>query len=272
MSATHPHYLDSASHWFGRRFADLDHSTRRALSHAAERRAIATAPATQQDVASFGERMADRVARFGGSWAFIGLFALFQPQSTVWVLIMAFGLLALADGVVSLLSVFRKDVALPNWLLLLYAAASIGFGLLAIFQAQMVATVLVWLLAIWLVVAGIARIVFAVQMRRLVEGNWLLALSGILALLLGLLFIARPNAPTKPDADHSAPSTPATSAMPADGELTRFSIGSRNTSTAAPGLTSSMICKIESAVRSPCPSTPSSDITTTSAGNSDNTA
>ena len=57
----------------------------------------------------------------------------------------------------------------------------------------MVATVLVWLLAIWLVVAGIARIVFAVQMRRLVEGNWLLALSGILALLLGLLFIARPN-------------------------------------------------------------------------------
>ena len=76
-----------------------------------------------------------------------GLFALFQPQSTVWVLIMAFGLLALADGVVSLLSVFRKDVALPNWLLLLYAAASIGFGLLAIFQAQMVAPVLVWMLA-----------------------------------------------------------------------------------------------------------------------------
>jgi len=122
-----------------------------------------------------------------------GLFALFQPQSTVWVMIMAFGLLALGDGVVSLLSVFRKDVPLPNWLLLLYAAASIGFGLLALFQAQMVATVLVWLLAIWLIIAGIARIVFSVQMRRLVEGNWLLALSGVLALLLGLLFVARPN-------------------------------------------------------------------------------
>ena len=77
MSPTHPHYLDSATRWFGRRFADLDHSTRRALSHAADRRAIATAPATQQEAISFGERMADRVARFGGSWAFIGLFALF---------------------------------------------------------------------------------------------------------------------------------------------------------------------------------------------------
>ena len=69
-----------------------------------------------------------------------------------------------------------------------------GRGLVAgLVKFVWVATVLVWLLAIWLVVAGIARIVFAVQMRRLVEGNWLLALSGILALLLGLLFIARPN-------------------------------------------------------------------------------
>ncbi|WP_372017026.1 HdeD family acid-resistance protein [Pseudoxanthomonas sp. 10H] len=122
-----------------------------------------------------------------------GLFALFRPHSTVWMMVMAFGVLALADGVVSLLSVFRKDVALPNWLLVVYAAASIGFGLLALLQTQMVATALVWLLAIWLVVAGIARIVFAVQLRQLVRGNWLLALSGVLALLLGLLFIARPN-------------------------------------------------------------------------------
>lgn len=122
-----------------------------------------------------------------------GLFALFRPQSTVWVMLMAFGLLALGDGVVSLLSVFRKDVALPNGLLLLYAVVSIGFGLLALFNPQMVATVLVWLLALWLIFAGIARIVFAVQMRRLVEGNWLLALSGVLAVLLGILFLARPN-------------------------------------------------------------------------------
>ncbi len=122
-----------------------------------------------------------------------GLFALLRPQSTVWVIIMAFGLLALGDGVVSILSVLRKEVALPNWLLILYGLVSIGFGILALFQAQMVATVLVWLLAIWLTVAGIARIVFAVQMRRLVEGNWLLALSGLLALVLGLLFLVRPN-------------------------------------------------------------------------------
>ena len=122
-----------------------------------------------------------------------GLFALFQPQATMRMVMLAVGLLALGDGLVSLLTVFRKGTALPAWLLLVYAAISIGFGLLLLFQTQAVATFVIWLLAAWLIVAGLARIVFAVQMRRVVEGNWLLALSGILALLLGLLFIARPN-------------------------------------------------------------------------------
>ena len=132
-------------------------------------------------------------ALFGVLAIGFGLFALARPQSTVWVLLMAFGVLALGDGLASLLSVFRKEVMLPNWLLLLYAAASIGFGLLTLLNREMVANVLVWLLALWLVFAGIARIVFAVQLRKLIHGHWLLLLSGVLAVLLGVLFLARPD-------------------------------------------------------------------------------
>ena len=45
----------------------------------------------------------------------------------------------------------------------------------------------------WLLVAGIARIVFAIEVRKLVRGEWLLALSGVLAIALGVLFFARPD-------------------------------------------------------------------------------
>ena len=45
-----------------------------------------------------------------------GLFALFQPQATMRVVMLAVGLLALGDGLVSLLTVFRKGTALPAWL------------------------------------------------------------------------------------------------------------------------------------------------------------
>ena len=44
--------------------------------HIAERKAISLTHAQVADSSTFGQRAADAVARFGGSWAFIGLFAL----------------------------------------------------------------------------------------------------------------------------------------------------------------------------------------------------
>jgi uncharacterized membrane protein len=44
--------------------------------HMAERRAITRTTLDEPDDATFGERAADAVARFGGSWTFIMLFAL----------------------------------------------------------------------------------------------------------------------------------------------------------------------------------------------------
>ncbi|TDR35824.1 putative membrane protein [Tahibacter aquaticus] len=70
-------YIEAAARWFGHRFEDLDHSVRRALALASDGRSIVADPNLRLDAqATFGERMADRVARFGGSWTFIGLFAL----------------------------------------------------------------------------------------------------------------------------------------------------------------------------------------------------
>ena len=56
------------------------------------------------------------------------------------------------------------------------------------------ASVLVLFLAAWLLVAGIYRIVFAIRVRRQIQGEWLLILSGLLAVVLGLLFVANPYA------------------------------------------------------------------------------
>ena len=122
-----------------------------------------------------------------------GLAALFLPNQTLRILLMGFGLLSLVDGVVSLLSIFRKDVALPNWILALYGLISIGFGVWAVMRPEQFGTALLWVLALWLVLAGFARVIFAVLIRKVVEGEWLLALSGLLAIALGVLFFVNPN-------------------------------------------------------------------------------
>ncbi|WP_024891983.1 HdeD family acid-resistance protein [Luteimonas huabeiensis] len=122
-----------------------------------------------------------------------GAAMLLWPDLSVIALVLTFGALSLADGAVSLLSIARRDLALPRWLLALYALVSIGFGALALLRPAEMATALLWVLALWLIVAGVARIVFAIQIRKLVRGEWLLALSGALAIALGILFFARPG-------------------------------------------------------------------------------
>lgn len=122
-----------------------------------------------------------------------GVALLLWPTYSVMALVMAFGLLSLADGLVSLLSAIRHDLALPRWLLVAYAVLSIGFGVAALMWPVQLATAMLWVIALWLILAGVARIVFAIQVRKLVRGEWLLALSGVLALALGVLFLARPD-------------------------------------------------------------------------------
>ena len=85
-------------------------------------------------------------------------------------------------------------------------------------------------------------------------------------------FIARPNAPTYPDADHNAPASPRIRANPALGAETSCWTGPRRVSTADEGPRSSMIFNTASVVFWPCPNRPSSDTIASNAGNSDNTA
>lgn len=122
-----------------------------------------------------------------------GLACVIWPGRSAVALVLAFGILSLADGIVTLFSIFGRDIALPRWLLFLYALVSIAFGVLAIMQPVGMADALLWVLAIWLVIAGIARIVMAVEVRKRVRGEWQLVLSGILAIILGILFFAMPG-------------------------------------------------------------------------------
>jgi uncharacterized membrane protein len=71
-------YLRAAERWFEGKPDKFGDSERRIVSNAARRLATAEDPNRKFDSeATLGERLADRVARFGGSWTFITAFALF---------------------------------------------------------------------------------------------------------------------------------------------------------------------------------------------------
>ena len=94
--------------------------------------------------------------------------------------------------VASLLAMFDKRVAIPKPWLLLYAVASIAFGIIAVGNPKATAGILFLMLAFWLIVAGVFRIIFAIRVRKEIVGEWLIALSGVLAIVLGIAFLRNP--------------------------------------------------------------------------------
>ncbi len=74
--------------WLGKAWDHASAAERTVLTRLHARERIVRAP-TGADARSRGERIADGVARFGGSWAFIGLFVAFMlawALTNVWVL------------------------------------------------------------------------------------------------------------------------------------------------------------------------------------------
>lgn len=123
-----------------------------------------------------------------------GIIAIGWPMSAAIALAWTLGVMAIVEGVISLLALVTGASGASRGWLLLYVVASLGFGVLAVINPLATASVLVLFLAAWLLVAGIYRIVFALRVRKQIQGEWLLILSGVLAIVLGLLFAANPYA------------------------------------------------------------------------------
>jgi len=78
----------AAEKLLGQSYESMDVRTRKVARHITERKHISRNTAKESDeVMTFGQRAADKVASFGGSWAFIGLFA---ATLIAWVILNSF--------------------------------------------------------------------------------------------------------------------------------------------------------------------------------------
>jgi uncharacterized membrane protein HdeD (DUF308 family) len=121
-----------------------------------------------------------------------GLIAFMWPGLTAAVLVLIFGIYALVDGVFALVAGLRaarrhgRSAALLlegvlNILIAIAVFAWPGAALLA----------LIYVIAFWAIISGIALIAAGVSLIR-VAGEWLLVLSGVLSLVLGIILLVHP--------------------------------------------------------------------------------
>jgi uncharacterized membrane protein HdeD (DUF308 family) len=124
-----------------------------------------------------------------------GVVALIWPGLTLATLVLLFGAYALVGGVFGVVgSVVHRKEHEDWWLVLLTGLVSIAVGILTFIQPGITALSLLFLIAAWALVIGVLTIVIAIQLRKEIEGEWLLILAGIASVLFGLFVFALPGA------------------------------------------------------------------------------
>jgi uncharacterized membrane protein HdeD (DUF308 family) len=133
------------------------------------------------------------IALRGLSAVLFGLLALFWPPGAFAALVLLFGAYALVDGIFNLIAAIRSGVAGDRWGALVFEGiVSVLAGLVTFFWPATTALALVFVIAAWSLVTGIAEIITAIRLRKQIAGEWLLALSGILSVAFGVLLFVAP--------------------------------------------------------------------------------
>jgi uncharacterized membrane protein HdeD (DUF308 family) len=123
-----------------------------------------------------------------------GLAALVWPGITLDVLGLLFGAYALVDGILAVAwaVIGRHPGAFP-WGVLLTGLGGISAGVLTLLWPGVTALVLLYLIAAWAIVRGVLEMFAASHLRREIENEWLLGLSGILSVMLGVVLVIAPG-------------------------------------------------------------------------------
>jgi uncharacterized membrane protein HdeD (DUF308 family) len=124
-----------------------------------------------------------------------GIVAFLRPGVAVATLILVFGAYAFLNGVLAIVALLgRREGGRPWPTLLVEAIVSLAAGLIALFRPGITAVGLLVVAAAWAFLMGIFEIMAAIRLRKLITGEWMLALSGVFSVALSVLLVAFPKA------------------------------------------------------------------------------
>jgi uncharacterized membrane protein HdeD (DUF308 family) len=130
----------------------------------------------------------------GALAALFGVLTLLLPGLTLTALVLIFGVYALVDGIGNVYIALSNRRSNDNWLLtLLEGVAGILAGILTIVLPGMTALILLYIIAFWAITPGVLEIAASIQLRRDIDNEWLLGLSGVLSIFFGVVLMIAPG-------------------------------------------------------------------------------
>ena len=122
-----------------------------------------------------------------------GLVALIWSQATLRALVLLFGAFVLVDGVFNVTSaIARERQGAPVWWIIVQGLIGILIGVVTFIWPRITALALLYLIAGWALITGVIEIGAAIQLRKELQGEWLLGLGGLLSVGFGILMVIWP--------------------------------------------------------------------------------
>jgi uncharacterized membrane protein HdeD (DUF308 family) len=122
-----------------------------------------------------------------------GILAFIWPGITLVTMVLFWGAFTLVDGVLSLAHAVMGGKVGSRWWLALIGVLGIIVGLLTFLMPGVTALVLLVFIATWAIVLGIFQIIGAIRLRKEIDNEWLIGLSGALSVLFGIVLLVAPG-------------------------------------------------------------------------------
>ncbi len=125
-----------------------------------------------------------------------GLMALLFPGAAFLAMVAVFAGYALVEGVASVVMSLRSPIPRQGrwWALLIEGACGIAVAALLLFRPARTILALLLVLGTFAIITGVMEVAAAVRLRRVLRGEWMLGLAGLLSIAFGVLVWAWPAA------------------------------------------------------------------------------
>jgi uncharacterized membrane protein HdeD (DUF308 family) len=123
-----------------------------------------------------------------------GVLAFAWPGLTLLTLILLYGAFALTDGVIAIIAAITGGAPGGRWWLAIVGILGIAVGALTFMLPGMTALILLLAIAGWAVAIGVLQIIGAIRLRKEIDNEWFLIVSGVISVLFGLALLVNPGA------------------------------------------------------------------------------
>jgi uncharacterized membrane protein HdeD (DUF308 family) len=123
-----------------------------------------------------------------------GFLAFAWPGLTLLTLVLFYAAFAVVDGVLAIIAAITGGAPAPRWWLAIVGLLGITAGLLTFLMPGLTSLVLLFFIAGWAIATGVFQIIGAIKLRKEIDNEWLLILSGIISVLFGVSMMMAPGA------------------------------------------------------------------------------